>query len=194
MRSQWRLSYKNNILVNLNDLYGIQSSSMLALDEDSKGNVFIATEDGILKVSGNKLEIIYGYDGTKNNYINCIGIGNNDEIYFTNEREFLVKNDDKISVVNNNLNYLADEINDIQFSSDNTMYIASEVGLGIIEPDQSLTMLTKENGLSNNQLFKILLTETGTAYIASSISDVNIFDYGKLENFNSTHGFRTIIF
>ena len=62
------------------------------------------------------------------------------------------------------------------------------MALVIIEPDQSFTMSTKKNGLSNNQLFKILLTKSGTAYIASSISDVNIFDYGKIENFNSTHG------
>ena len=180
--------YKNDVQINLNELYDIPSASMHQLAENSEGEIFICTEDGIVKITDKKLDVVFGYDGTKNNYVRSMGIDKNDELYFTNGNKFLKMKDDKINEVNPKLNYLGDKIDDMQFSSNNIGYFATEMGLGILNPDGKFNMLTKANGLSNNKQYKVFISSDEYVYTASSISDVNLFKPSKLENFNVDFG------
>lgn len=180
--------YKNNVQLNLNTLYDIPSASMHQLVENSKGEIFVCTEDGILKITDRKLEVVFGYDGTKNNYVQALGINKNDLLYFTVEDKFLILENNKISEVNPKLNYLGNRIDDIQFSKNNIGYFATEIGLGVLEPNGKFSLLTKDNGLSNNKQYKIFLSNDEYVYTASSISDVNLFKPGMLENYNIEFG------
>ncbi|MCW8850908.1 MAG: hypothetical protein OQJ81_13095, partial [Melioribacteraceae bacterium] len=180
--------YKNGVQLNLNTLYNIASASMHALVESSKGEIFVCTEDGILKIFGNKLEVVFGYDGTKNNYVRSIGINKYDQIYFTLGEKLLIIKNNKILEFDPQLNFMGDTIDDIQFSENNIGYFATDVGLGILHPDGKSNLLTKANGLSNNKQYKVFISQDGHVYTASSISDVNYYKPGKLENFTIDSG------
>ncbi len=180
--------YKNNVQINLNNLYDIPSASMHALVENSKGEIFVCTEEGILKIIDKKLEVVFGYDGTINNYVRSIGVDKNDVLYFTHGNKFLKMTNSKISQVWAKLNYLGNKIDDIQFSKNNIGYFATEIGLGVLKPIGDFNLLTKENGLSNNNQYKIFISKDEYVFTASSISDINVYKPGKLENFNVDFG------
>lgn len=176
--------YKNKTLINLNNLFNIHASSYHDIKETSKGEIYFATREGLLKYSGNKLTIEYGYDGGNNDFVNFVGIDRDDKIYFTDENKFFVKFGNKLTEVNPKLNYLSDKISDMYFDENNIGYIASDIGLGIFNSvTNSIEFNTKENGLSNNNLLFIRALKNKTLLISSSISDVFIYQPGKFENY-----------
>ncbi|MCB9211661.1 MAG: hypothetical protein H6609_20050 [Ignavibacteriales bacterium] len=180
--------FKNKTLLNLNELYEIPAETMHNLDTNSKGEVFISTSSGIVKVSGNRLTIEYGYDGGNDDYVSVLAIDKNDNLFFTNEHQFLVKENDMILPVNEKYNFLSNKVNDIIFSEDNIGYIATNEGLSILDKNRNLSFITKENGLSNNKPYKIFESENGTIFIASAIANIDIYIPGKLDNFSQDNG------
>ncbi len=186
--SEGIMLYKNNVLLNLNSMFNIELASIYEVIENSKGEIFFATDLGILKVYENKMEVVYGFDGTPNNFSIAIGINNYDEILFTNEKKILLLKDNDLKEVYPQLKYLANEILDIVFSKDNTCYLATKIGLVILKSDGSFEILTTKNGLTNNHLSKIYLSRNQDLYIISSTSDVNIYSPGRLENQNKLTG------
>ncbi|MBK8944004.1 MAG: hypothetical protein IPM32_01930 [Ignavibacteriae bacterium] len=176
----------NNTLVNLNKLFEIPASSYHDIKENSKGEIFIATRNGLLKYSNQNLEILYGYENNQNEFINTIGIDNYDNIYFTDENKFWIINQNGLSEVNKSLNYLADKISDIYFDENNIGYFATDLGLGIFNSlTKEIHFLTKINGLPNDKLLFIWALKNKSLLISSAVSGVLIYQPNKLENFFS---------
>lgn len=179
--------FKDDVLINLNELYNIPASSINKAIEADSGKVYFATHHGLLKYSKKKLSKVKGANDFGDKFLTAIGKSKNGDLYFGGNDNFYILSQNQISRFNPSSKINNLEINDIHFSENNIGYFATDLGLAVLENGKT-ELITLNNGLSQNRVYFIFEDKNNNIFLSNGISGVDIFIPNRLENYNSKFG------
>ncbi len=157
---------------------GLSQSTAEIIFQDSKGYIWIGTEDGLNKYDGHKFEVyehdINSKNSIANNYIVDIEedkkgnmwVGTANGISKIEPKE---KNITNYYAGKNNGNLSANNIGDILITEDNKVIIATRNGVNIYDEkqDKFTTILDEENGLTSKNIQSITIDTDNNLWIGT---------------------------
>jgi len=190
------------IFVNYNEENGLSNNNVRTIFEDSKGNIWIGTVEGLNKFNGKGFKIYTLEDGLVSDRILAImedskgnlwfatsGGGLSKLIYDDNQKESsegkkFVNYTDKEGLSNNTVLSIAED-------REGYIWCANFSGVSRIDPDSvgenHISNITRSQGLSSNSVYIIVIDDQGDLLIGSN----NGIDKLDLDKFNN--GARVIL-
>lgn len=153
---------------NFNEDNGLSKNSVLGINQNNKGEIFLGTNDGGLSVfSGVKKLKLSKNDGLVDNVVyDIINLENNEQLLTTNNGVSLLKN-------NNFSSYsFSDSLTSTRVYSaildhSNKIWLATGKGLGYIQNDTIYSFVSKNIELNNTPIIHIREDESGGLWCAT---------------------------
>jgi ligand-binding sensor domain-containing protein len=181
--SQGIFLYKNNVLVNLNDLSGIPLTSVYDKYVSEKGEIYFATSDGVLKYEKGQLTQIIDKSNLEDLFTTAISGNSDGELFFGGKGKIYIYHNNEVKPFTLLAKFLTNEIFDIHFSKNGTGYFATDVGLFVLE-NNNIKKINTENGLLSNRIWNIFEHPNGEIFITDAESGFQIYKPNLIENYH----------
>jgi ligand-binding sensor domain-containing protein len=177
--------FDGKLFTNINSKNGLADNYVNAICEDKKGSIIVGTKKGVSVVVNNKVdkEKINGLAPGTN--VLCLEKDKNGDILLgTNSGLFLMKDKDVVKIEGTENNEIYDVL-----VVDNKIYCASNKGLLIIQ-NGKLQHLTTENGISNNHINCIAISENKGILALGTVNGLSLYDIktGKVTSYYIENG------
>ncbi|MBD3184634.1 hypothetical protein GF312_20305 [Candidatus Poribacteria bacterium] len=178
--------FDSNNFKNINTSYGLASDKVNDIHIDDQGNIWLATDKGLLHYDNGEMIGLTSEDGLLSNNVNCVsvdskgavwcgtnaGISSHDGIRFSNLTE-------KDGLVNNN-------VRSILFDNKGSMWIGTDRGVSYYSGGK-FTNFTKFDGLINNKVYDISLDPDGLIWFATD-GGASLYDGNNFKNITKNDG------
>ena len=181
--SQGIFLYKNNVLINLNNLNDIPLTSVYDKYISEKGEIFFATSDGVLKYQKGQLSQIIDKSSLEDPFIIAIRGNSKGELFFGGKDKVYIYDNNEVKPFVALSKYSNNEIFDIYFSKNGVGYFATDVGLFIWE-NNNIKKINTENGLLSNRIWNIFEHQNGEIFITDAESGFQIYKPNLIENYH----------
>lgn len=187
------IAYRNNSLKSfyINEDFNKNKGAVRAITEDHKGQIWFATSNGLIKFDGENFTVYSEQDGLPFNELWSVFIDKNGLIWLGSTKGIYQFNGDKFSKFNlpqsevkNPLPMLANNLV-FKFLEDRngTLWLVVD-GNGIYKyENENFTQLTKETGLTDNNIADIFEDRKGNIWIGSFNGGVSKYDGQTFTNF-----------
>ncbi|MCW8849605.1 MAG: hypothetical protein OQJ81_06450, partial [Melioribacteraceae bacterium] len=167
--SQGIFLYKNNVLVNLNELSGIPLTSVYDKYLNEKDEIFFATSDGVLKYENGQLSQLIDKTNIEDPFFISIAGNEKHELFFGGKDKIYTYHNNEVKPFTSLTRFSINEIFDIHFSKNGAGYFATDLGLFIWE-NNNIRKMNAENGLLSNRIWNIFEHPNGEIFITDAES------------------------
>ncbi|MBK8944000.1 MAG: hypothetical protein IPM32_01910 [Ignavibacteriae bacterium] len=186
--SQGIYLFKNNVLLNLNEMNNIPASPIHKKLISDENLIYFASSNGILEYSNNQLKSIVNEKHVNDPFFSAIGKNKNGELYFGGSGKLYSFNNGEIKSFVPNKKILNIDLNDIYFSKISDVgYFSTDLGLGILSQGK-IELLTTQNGLTFNRGWVVYESNLGDLFVSNGLDGFQIYEPNKIENYNSQNG------
>jgi signal transduction histidine kinase/streptogramin lyase len=181
--------YKDGILIEQTDYFGVNNSTVLSIEEGNNGNILFGTDDSML--------IIFSENGLQKkelgqdvNGINTL-VPDGDMMYLGTGNGLYVWNGDEVIkspiLKNTTINSLIVDIN-------RTLWVGTMRGLFRYQQSTSrMDSLTEESGIPNNIVEDLLFDQQGNLWVGTYRSGIFCLSDGSITSFSKNDGLATNI-
>ncbi|MDR9418692.1 two-component regulator propeller domain-containing protein [Gracilimonas sp.] len=168
---------------------GLPSGQIGYVQQDSMGNMWLTTYDGLIRYNGFDSEVFTVDDGLRNNIINAVFYDSRDRLWFAAESSGVgyLQSD---SVHYKRELAALDSMNAMYITEDESgSFYFSTYGDGLFIWDgQSLNQITTEQGLPSNYVWEIHLSKSGKTWVATQEGVVVLQNNKVQEVYNPENG------
>ena len=175
--------YTGDKFRHFNEDCGLSNNFVWCIEEDQHGNMWFGTlGQGVCMFDGNNFYQLSLKEGFKVTDINFIYEDNDGLIWIGSRGEGLFIYDGQTAhkIISNQF---GKDLKSIFEDDRNRKWIATENGIHIIDED-SITQITKENGLQSHNINKILEDKDGNMWFAYDNHGIDVYDGVYVYNYN----------
>lgn len=196
-----------NVWISTNQGVSVFSLENLKLDKKSKFNfnlphrrvrsllfdgksMWIGTDAGLCRLTGDKLEIITTLNGLSHNRILCLYKKSNNEIYVGTDKGLNILQNGKVTkTFTIETGLIDDRIRAISSNFNGNVLLGTREGLTLLDPKRNTIMhLTEANGLSNNRIRSLISDREGNTWIGTYFGGIMEFSRSNFFSINKAHG------
>lgn len=162
--------------------------------ESKDSSLYVGAFNGLQVIKNGSIQHFTTEDGLVSDTIWTIAQDENGVIYLGTQRGVSKYFNGVFTSLRINGKLFDYEVHDIIISSDKKIYYATSGGL-IIEANNQYELISKDNGLQQNEIWSIYEDKHGTIYIGTNDHGVDIYSPGKLETvkFNGYDNSKNIL-
>ncbi len=170
----------------------IPSPQIKNMFKDSRGNVWISTYNGILKVGKNKERLFNINTGFPDDYIRLTFEDNNGNIWVATNRAGLhkLKLDGRTKTLNINNGLSTNYVMAITQYTENIIIAGTKKGINFIKNDSVIKKYTMTDGLPDNMIFNLYKDNKNILWISTN-SGISRFDGNEFINYSIETGLQT---
>ena len=160
--------------------------------KDSKGNVWISTYAGLLKIAGHK-EKLYDMDnGFPDNYIRKTFEDSDGNIWVATNRTgiHIIKADGSIFTINSSNGLSSNYVMTIIRYKPGIIIAGTKKGIDFIKNDSVIKQYTMASGLPDNMIFNIYKDKEDILWISTN-TGISRFENNSFTNYNVESGLKT---
>lgn len=171
-----------------NKMQGLLHDQIRALAQDSIGNIWIGTDNGLSRYDGKHYYHYTSNQGLANNLINYLFIDSKKNIWISTYEEGVTKFDGtSFTKISSQDGLPHDLVNCIFEDRYNRIWFGTRRGLVMYEKGK-LTIFTTESGLSANDVRSIIDDNSGRMWIATYGGGISIYDGETFSLFTTKEG------
>lgn len=169
-------------------LQGLRHDQIRAMTEDTFGNLWLGTDDGLTKYDGRYLYHYTTQQGLSNSLILSVLHDSKGNIWAGTFRGGAVKFDgQEFHIFTSEDGLPSDIVNWIEEDSSGNIWMAT--GGGVVKYDgESITVYTEENGLCDNDARFLMIDRYGKLWITTNLGGISRFDGESFTNFTKNEG------
>lgn len=158
----------------------ITKDDVWSVYESPDSTLYVGAFNGLQVIKNGSIQHFTTEDGLVSDTIWTIAQDANGVIYLGTQRGVSKYFNGVFTSLRINGKLVDYEVHDIIISSDKKIYYATSGGL-IIEANDKYELITKDNGLQQNEIWSIYEDKHGTIYIGTNDHGVDIYSPGKIE-------------
>ena len=169
-------------------MQGLLHDQIRALAQDSIGNIWVGTDNGLTRYDGKYFYHFTQNQGLANNLINALFIDSKNNIWISTYEGGVTRYDGKsFTQISTKSGLPHDLVNCIFEDKYNRIWFGTRKGL-VLYQEGKLTVYTKETGLSANDVRSIIEDGSGRMWIATYGGGISIFDGDTFSVFTTKEG------
>lgn len=181
--------YNEGRIKHINTRSGISNNTINSIQQDSIGNIIVATNYGLSKISDNKISNFYQNDGLCSNKITALSIDKNNNIWIGTDNNGLCRKTHKGFIHYNKQNGLQNEnITDLICDNSGIIWIGTDRGGLIKYGGDRFKHLTEKDGLPNDIVMAIMEDSKHNLWFGTYGDGVCKYSKNEFTYFNTTDG------
>lgn len=172
----------------LSVLQGLRHNQIRAMEQDVRGNLWLATDDGLTRYDGKNFYHYSLEQGLNNNLILSVMEDSKQNIWFGSFRGGVTRfNGVYLDIFTSDNGLPDDVVNHISEDDNGNIWFATGNGVAVYD-GTTFTIYTSKEGLAGNDTRYILHDSKGYTWIATYGHGLSKFDGEKFVNFDETSG------
>ena len=169
---------------------GLPQNSVNAILQDSRGYIWLGTQEGLVRFDGIKFFVFDKKHLTEmtSNYIWTIAEGPDSSLWFGTQGGGLYRNkNNRCSAFTTNDGLPSNHVTTLQFDHSGRLWIGTTRGLAMYA-DSTFQVFTTNDGLANNEVSTLLTDSEGALWIGTNGGGLSRLRQGTFERFTMKEG------
>lgn len=167
---------------------GLSGTQVNDISQGARGNLWIATDNGVSKFDGKNFVNLVRKNGLSENNSTCILYDSKGRVWIGHQNTGLtIVERDSVWNVNEKLGLANNEVNDIFEDSEGNIWVATFGGLSKFDGAQWVNT-TIENGLVSDNIRTIAQDLAGNIWLGTFGAGINVLKEGHVQHFHTGNG------
>lgn len=173
----------------LGQLQGLKNDQVRSIVQDSSGNIWLGTDEGLVRYDGKYFYHYRKEQGLSNNLILCLFIDSQGNLWFGSFRGGVTKFDGiYLTNFNTEDGLLSDVVNAIGEDTHGNIWFGTGGGVTVYD-GKSFSNYTQQEGLCGKDIRSFAVDNDSRMWIGSADGGLSIFDGTSFTNYSKSNGF-----